>query len=261
MTQNTHLYKVDDQDVAQLTNFEDPDLDPPAFIEPAPDSENCLGSLDPTSQSVLRLPVPSDAKLDFFTSSASIKRSADDDPGLDSTKRVKASHHPSIPAPITIPASHLSHPYLLETPTSQTPCSMSGDCSTDSSMDDLINTPYQVGSRDIPVIPVDAIGTLQQASADMLQALVRKDAADRERKLLIAVGTMRTCLDIEFIPYLDAWKEETKSIRIASEVSSSKGTSKRLPMGTSGPPRKSLCRPRVWRLLIVSWHTYWSTGS
>ena len=154
-----------------------------------------------------------------------------------------------------------SHPYLLETPTSQTPCSMSGDCSTDSSMDDLIHTPYQVGSRDIPVIPVDAIGTLQQASADMLQALVRKDAADREKKLLIAVGTMRTCLDIEFIPYLDAWKEGAKSIRTASEGSSSKGASKRLTMGTSGPPRKSRCHPRVWRLLIISWHTYWSKGS
>ena len=128
-------------------------------------------------------------------------------------------------------------------------------------MDDLIDTPHQVASRDTPAIPVEAIGTLQQASADMLQALVRKDAADREKKLLIAVGTMRTCLDIEFIPYLDAWKEETKSIRIASEVSSSKGTSKRLTMGTSGPPRKSRCHPRVWRLLIVSWHTYWSKGS
>jgi len=239
MTQNTHLYKVDDQDVAQLTNFEDPDLDPPAFIEPAPDSENCLGSLDPTSQSVLRLPVPSDAKLDFFTSSASIKRSADDDPGLDSTKRVKASHHPSIPAPITIPASHLSHPYFLETPTSQTPYLMSGDLSIDSPMDDHLATPHQVGSRDTPAVPVEAIETLQQASADMLQALVRKDAVDREKQLRVAVGTMRTCLDIEFIPYLDAWKEEAKSIRITSEVSSVRRTSKKLTIGTSGPPRKS----------------------
>ena len=99
MTQISQVDKMDDQDVARLTNCEDSDVGLPALIESIPNSKVFLSSLDSSSRSALSLPTPTDA--------VSTKRIADDDPEHDSTKRVKASHHPFIPAPITIPASHL----------------------------------------------------------------------------------------------------------------------------------------------------------
>jgi hypothetical protein len=37
-------------------------------------------------------------------------------------------------------------------------------------------------------------------------ALVDKGAPERERRLQAAVGTFRTCLDVDFIPHMNAWK-------------------------------------------------------
>jgi hypothetical protein len=237
MPQNIQLDKPDDQNVAQLTNFEASDLGLSAPIQPIPNSRFSSSSTESASESGLNLPAPIDASLDPIIAGASTKRSADDDPRYDN-KRVKASHDPSIPTPITIPPSHLSHSYLLDTPTSQTSRLMSGDWPTDSPMDDLLTTPYQFGPRATPAIPVEAIGTLQQASADMLQALVRKDAVDREKQLMVAVGTMRTCLDIHFIPYLEVWRDEAKGDQKGSQMLSFKVKGKQSSIITSGPPRK-----------------------
>jgi hypothetical protein len=242
MPQTIQLDKPDDQNVAQHTNSEASDLSLSTFIEPAPTSEVLFSSTDSTSASRLDLPAPIDASLHLNIAGASTKRSADDDPKYEFNKRVKASHDPSIPTPITIPPSHFSHPYLLDTPTSQTSRLMSGDWPTDSPMDDLLTTPYQFGPRVTPAIPVDAIGTLQQASADMLQALVRKDAVDREKQLMVAVGTMRTCLDIHFIPYLEIWRDVAKGDRKGSQVLTSKGKGKESSIITSGPPRRCWSR-------------------
>jgi hypothetical protein len=109
-------------------------------------------------------------------------------------------------------------------------------------MDDLLTTPFQLGPRATPAIPVEAIGTLQQASSDMLQALVRKDAVDREKQLMVAVGTMRTCLDIHFIPYLEIWRDVAKGDRKGSQVLTFKGKGKESSIITSGPPRKCWSR-------------------
>jgi hypothetical protein len=68
-----------------------------------------------------------------------------------------------------------------------------------------LNPPLVSGS--IPPIPLEAISTLQEASADMLKALIRKDA-DREKQSLVAVGTIRTCLEIHFLPHMDVWKQD-----------------------------------------------------
>ena len=218
MPQNIQLDKPDDQNVAQLTNFETSDLGLSALIPPIPNSRFSSSSTESTSESGLNLPAPIDASLDPNLAGASTKRGADDHAGYEFNKRVKASHDPSIPTPITIPPSHLSHPYLLDTPTSQTSRLMSGDWPTNSPMDDLLTTPSQLGPRATPAIPVEAIGTLQQASSDMLQALVRKDAVDREKQLMVAVGTMRTCLDIHFIPYLEVWRDEATVDQKGSQV-------------------------------------------
>jgi hypothetical protein len=40
----------------------------------------------------------------------------------------------------------------------------------------------------------------------MLRLLVEKTAPDRERQLQVAVGTMRTCLEVDFVPHLEAWQ-------------------------------------------------------
>jgi len=50
----------------------------------------------------------------------------------------------------------------------------------------------------VPQIPLQAIEKLHQASFDMLKALIKKDAVDREKQLMVAVGTFRTCLEVEF---------------------------------------------------------------
>jgi len=238
MPQTIQIDKPDSQDLTQLTNSEASDLGPSALIQAFPISKASSSSAESTPESALELPATIDVSLDLNTAGTSAKRSAEDDPEYQVNKRVKASPDPSIPTPITIPPSHLSHSYLLDTPTAQTPRLMSGAWPTASPMDDLITTPYQLGPRDTPAIPVEAIGTLQQASADMLQALVRKDAVDREKQLMVAVGTMRTCLDIHFVPYLEVWRDEAKGDQKGSQVLSFKGKDKQLPIITSGPPRK-----------------------
>jgi hypothetical protein len=230
--------KPDDQNVAELTNFEDSDLGISAFVQPVPNYQSSSSLTESTSGFGLHLPAPIHAEFDLNIAGASTKRSADGDPEYQFNKRVKASHDPSIPTPITIPPSHLSHSYLLDTPTSQIPGLMSGDLPTHSPMDDFITTPYQLGPRATPPIPVEAIGTLQQASADMLQALVREDALDREKQLMVAVGTVRTCLDIHFIPYLEVWRDEAKGNQRCSQVFSFEGKGKQSSTITFGPPRK-----------------------
>jgi hypothetical protein len=69
----------------------------------------------------------------------------------------------------------------------------------------------------VPAFPVEAIKILQQASTDMLRLLVKKNAPDRERQLQVAVGTMRTCLEVEFVPHIEAWTN-TPVEKSASEV-------------------------------------------
>jgi hypothetical protein len=63
----------------------------------------------------------------------------------------------------------------------------------------------------VPRIPLEAIETLQRASSDMLKALIKKDAIDREKQFMVAVGTIRTCLEIEFAPHIEVWKEDAKN--------------------------------------------------
>jgi len=54
-----------------------------------------------------------------------------------------------------------------------------------------------------PPLSLEAIGIMQETSADILKALVNRGSSDREKHLMVAVGTMRTCLDIHLRPI---WK-------------------------------------------------------
>jgi hypothetical protein len=74
----------------------------------------------------------------------------------------------------------------------------------------------------IPPFPIDAIAILQEASTKLLDLLVQKNAPDRERQLQVAVGTIRTCLEVDFVPHIGAWS----AIRIGSLGAEEKDDSK-----------------------------------
>jgi hypothetical protein len=76
-----------------------------------------------------------------------------------------------------------------------------------------------------PVFPLDAIDTLQQVASDLIKTLIDKGAATRERQLMQAVGTIRTCLEVEFAPHMDAWKL-MQAATVVQAVKSPSGMSK-----------------------------------
>jgi hypothetical protein len=69
-----------------------------------------------------------------------------------------------------------------------------------------------------PPVPVDAIAILQDASAAMLKALMKREEPIRENQLLVAVGTLRTCLDVYFVPHIDAWRLDAIAKRASPPV-------------------------------------------
>jgi len=100
-----------------------------------------------------------------------------------------------------------------------------------------------------PSLPIDAINTLQEATSDMLEALIRKDA-DREKQMLVAVGTMRTCLDIHFLPHMEAWKRVLDDVKPESKAESPVIQERKnvLMVGDLGVPRKSFLVSKSGRL-------------
>lgn len=128
-------------------------------------------------------------------------------------------------------ADTLAHP---STAASHTPALVAPP---QSSLDAKADT--KIGTS-IPPVPLEAIETLQQASSDMLKALVKKDAKDREKQLMVAVGTMRACLEIDFVPHMEVWKEnaEVDKAILPSQVNLMEQT-RNLSTNTSKPPRMS----------------------
>jgi predicted component of type VI protein secretion system len=196
-----------------------------------------------------------------ITSTTATKRSASEDPEDKVNKRVKASHDPPNPDSVSsppqldldiprsahstvistrTPAGGLSHNTSLkfDTASSSSPSSSSHHALTSATLgDDMVITR---STSAIPHIPLDAVGTLQQASVDMLNALVRKDAVDRETQLLVAVGTIRTCLDVHFVPHMGSWKEGAIVVeKVLEPLPVIKGDPKQLSITTCGPPRTS----------------------
>jgi hypothetical protein len=60
----------------------------------------------------------------------------------------------------------------------------------------------------VPPIPLEAIETLQVVTGDIIKLLADKSRKTRERDLLVAVGTMRAVLEVEFEPHMDTWKTQ-----------------------------------------------------
>jgi len=60
---------------------------------------------------------------------------------------------------------------------------------------------------------------------------VRRDAADREKQLMVAVGTMRTCIEIHFAPHMELWREDLRASVLQNDWSCAGST-------TSGPSCK-----------------------
>ena len=163
-------------------------------------------------------PSPSEQALGNFhreTFASNAKRNASDDPQDDLGERVKADHKPFVlESPVTITAPP-------PTPVSTSPPRSSRAIADDFMAECIANgitlTPAETLSSQrfnpstCPPWPFEGIETLKQVSADLSLALVRKGADDRERQLQVAVGTLRTCLDVDFIPHIDAWKADAKS--------------------------------------------------
>lgn len=98
--------------------------------------------------------------------------------------------------------------------------SLVSDINTNPSPVSLAFTLPKPSSR-IPTIPLEAIATLRDVSADMLKALVERDAGDREKQLMVAVGTIRACLDIHFTPHMDLWMKDKMETGVGYESSAS----------------------------------------
>jgi hypothetical protein len=155
--------------------------------------------------------VSSDFNRNNFSTTANTKRNASDDSQDDLGKRVKSDHKPfALESPVTITAPP-------PTPVSASPPTFARATAGDFMAGYLANentlTPANTSSsrQSCPPWPLEAIETLTQVSADLLLALVRKGADDRERQLQVAVGTLRTCLDVDFIPHMEAWKADAEA--------------------------------------------------
>jgi hypothetical protein len=155
--------------------------------------------------------VPSDFNRNNFSTTANTKRNASDDSQDDLGKRVKSDHKPfALESPVIITAPP-------PTPVSASPPTfaraVAGDFMAGYVANGTTLTPANTSSsrQSCPPWPLEAIETLTQVSADLLLALVRKGADDRERQLQVAVGTLRTCLDVDFIPHMDAWKADAEA--------------------------------------------------
>ena len=169
------------------------------------------------------------------------------DPG--SPPPLDTAHNPGLPVPSTKPARQTAVDFRntdLSTSDTSSPQALSSSfIGLPTMSSDLMKISDTSGSR--PTIPLEAIGTLQQASADMLNALVNKAAVDREKQLLVAVGTLRTCLDVDFVPYMDMWKRDllvTKAPLMTMSPTVGKIRSQS-SVDTSGPPGKYWDKPHV----------------
>jgi len=189
----------------------------PTTLSPHPDHLNLSSTIPLTS-------AQSDPSTSLTTDSPSTtKRSAFEDLRDRVDKRIKAFHdspssnHTTTTIPHLVDNSSISPPFPGPSPRT------ASDYTNENSTSAVVHTstaPVQSSLQrvtvvqpdiSVPGIPLEAIKTLQQASSDMLRALVKKDAIDREKQLLVAVGSIRTCLEIEFAPHMELWKKSARN--------------------------------------------------
>jgi hypothetical protein len=184
------------------------------------------------------IPLADKIQVDGDTPSpaSSNKRSAKD-PEVEVHKRVKASHTPPNSGSTSTCTSRQIKYTDLEIPPFTSSPATAHTAVNENAMGNAITSPTPPLPA-VPAIPIEGIETLQQASSDMLQALVKKDAVDRERKLMVAVGTMRTCLEIDFVPHMDVWREDLKSNKNLPQPPVLQDNGKHSVVVTSGPSCK-----------------------
>jgi len=200
-------------------------------IDPDP-SPFCIKSTNPDVKPDIPLADRIQVNGDTPSPASSNKRSALGNSDDEVNKRVKASHAPPIPDSNSNRTSrHTTHSDLGIPPlTSSRPTAY--NAITENPVGDANTSSVPFARPAVPAIPIEGIETLQQASSDMIQALVRRDALDREKQLMVAVGTMRTCLEIHFAPHMEEWREDVRAKVLQDDRSHS-------CFMTSGPSCKS----------------------
>jgi hypothetical protein len=194
------------------------------------------------------IPLINQVDGDTPSPASSNKRSATGDSEDEVNKRVKASHDPPIPNSTSDRTSqHICYPDL-ETSRSTSSRPTAHNAITQNPMGNANTSPAPLARPAVPLIAIEGIETLQQASSDMIQALVRKDAVDREKQLMVAVGTMRTCLEIHFAPHMEVWREDLRA-PVLQDDRSDAGLMISGPSSEFGSTLKG-------SLLIISWNTY-----
>ena len=231
----------------------------PTTLSPHPDRLNFSSAIPFTS-------AQSDPSTSLTTDSPSTtKRSAFEDLRDRVDKRIKASHDPlNSDHTATTTLDLVDNSSLHPTFPGSTPRTAS-DAMNENSTSDVVDTstaPVQsflervtIVQPDIsiPGIPLEVIKTLQEASSDMLRALVKKDAIDREKQLMVAVGTIRTCLEIEFTPHMEIWKESARKKTLVNLDILPQESGKK----SSRPPR--ICLHHLQgSMLTCSRDTHWS---
>jgi len=216
-------------------------------IDPAP-SPFYIKSTDPDVKPTIPLADRIQVNGDTPSPASSNKRSALGDSDDEVNKRVKASHAPLIPNSNSNRTSrHTTHSDLGIPPvTSSRPTAH--NAITEKPVGNANTSSAPLARPTVPPIPIEGIETLQQASSDMIQALVRRDALDREKQLMVAVGTMRTCLEIHFAPHMEEWREDLRA-SVLQDDRSHAGSTDAGPSCQFGLILKGC-------LLTISWNTY-----
>ena len=179
-------------------------------IEPDP-SPFYINSTDPDVKPDIPLIDRIQVDGDTPSPASSNKRSALGDSDNEVSKRVKASHDPPIPNSTSYRTSQYTEHPDLETSRSTSCRPTAHNAITENPVGNANTSSASLARPAVPPIPIEGIETLQQASSDMIQVLVRREAADREKQLMVAVGTMRTCLEIHFAPHMEVWREDSRA--------------------------------------------------
>jgi hypothetical protein len=105
----------------------------------------------------------------------------------------------------------------------------------------------------VPPIPLDAIETLQVVTGDVIKLLADKSRGTRERDLLVAVGTMRAVLDVEFEPHMDTWKTQQNALTEETALEPAKTVQPETPIEKFIPPRLCIVVPPRAAVVDSKW--------
>lgn len=176
-----------------------------------------------------------------------ITTSADDDQGSTNIGDVSSGPHLEIHTtsdklqlpPTPVVTARIPTPPITPTVNEADSATTSGknptkpvDCAAEEVDDISQDIIASISPSAAPPIPLEAIGTIRRVSANLARALNDKGASDREEQLSVAVGILSMCLQVHFVPYLDAWRAD------ASHSKAIVPTSTARPPSIPDPPKK-----------------------